>query len=269
MADDQDGKIHLERTEDKYIVSKKHVSEFKKSINHFMDPGYPNADTKFVINKSIYFDSPDLNCLNAHLEQSPSRYKIRIRTYAPDGIWGTDRFIEIKYKNGSETKKDRIKIGYDGYRSLIENSVLPVDDELLLLNNETMSEDETRKHTDILNDMLSRNKSRPVIELQYKRLAYKQGEDVRLTLDEDIEIKPLPNLNMKALIKPDVQKGLKEFEKKYLNFEDFILEMKYTDKTPKWFRRKVDKLLLESERFSKYVWAMSRLEGSELKASVK
>lgn len=261
--------ITVDRIEDKYIISKKHKDEFMKSINKFMEPSYPDKDTKFVINKSIYFDSPDLQSLTDHLDRVESRFKIRIRTYAPNGIWGTDRFVEIKYKNGEESKKDRLKIGYDGYRSLIEKSTLPVDEELLLLNKDMQSEEETRKIAGILNNMLDHSQFKPVVELNYRRLAFKEGEDIRLTIDEDIEIKYLPGLNLKILRKKQVQKDLEEFEAKYLNFDDFILEMKYTNKPPKWFRRKTDKLMMEPERFSKYVWALSRLEANELKPSVR
>jgi SPX domain protein involved in polyphosphate accumulation len=269
MTDNADSQIHLDRTEDKYLVSKEFMPEFMKSIKHFMEPSYPHPDTKFVINKSIYFDSPDLMCLQAHLNQADTRFKIRIRTYAPNGIWGSDRFVEIKHKNDGDTKKDRLRIGYDGYRSLIEKSLLPIDDELYALNSDTLSEAETKQHAMTLNSLLIHNNMKPVIELNYHRLAFKQGEDVRVTIDEDIEMKPLPNLKTKVLADKDIQKKLEKFEEKYLNFEDFIMEMKYTDKTPKWFRRKTDKLLLEPERFSKYVWSMSRLGTNELRPLVK
>ena len=268
-TDDQSSQIHLERTEDKYIISKKHFKEFKRSLDALMDEFYPYPDTKFVINKSIYFDTPELVNLTQHLDQAPARHKIRIRTYAPNGIWGNDRFVEVKYKNGKETRKDRLKIGYDAYRSLMDKSVLPIDNELMILNADLLSEDEIKNQAIILNKMLAAGDSKPVIELNYKRLAYQEGDEVRVTVDEDIEVKPLPALDVSAMDSEEIQEKLAKFEAKYLNYEDFILEMKYTKKVPKWFKRKTDKLMLESERFSKYVWAMSRIGTNELKPSVK
>jgi hypothetical protein len=258
-----------QRIESKYIIDKKHLPAFIKLFEHYLVPDYIVPVNSHIVNKSIYFDTPELKSLTDHLKGKEERQKIRIRRYAPDGHWNNDIFAEIKRKDGEETIKDRLKISLDGYSSLMNKSELPLDEELLIFNEDNMDETDIIMKTHELNHELKEGNYKPVVEINYKRIAFKKDESFRVTIDQDIKIKPLQNLKVNEITKDKLKDKLKEVEEKFLNFDDFILEIKHQDgEIPKWLQKKLDKLYLEETSFSKFCFSMARLGQNELKVSL-
>ena len=254
------------RIEDKYIISKDHYLRFKKLADAFMKHQVYGYNTDYVINGSIYFDTPDLDCLVAHLKGDQQRHKIRIRTYAPEGVPSNERFVEIKRKDGENCIKDRIRIGLDAYRNLLEKSELPVDQELIVLNEDDIGEAETIVKARMLNEMLKKGKYKPVVEIHYRRESFEADDGFRITIDQDLKVKPLPDMK-NSKVRKEYEAELDKVDEKYLNYEDFIMEVKHQGELPKWLRKKLKKHFFEPISFSKYCWAMARTLGNELRVN--
>jgi len=257
MANENE-EIDTDRVEDKYIVSKDFYIEVKAEVRKNMQPHYPDPGTLYCINRSLYFDSPDLTFLKQHLAGIDNRRKIRVRAYAPNGKWSDEAFVEVKYKDDGNSRKNRLRIGPDGFDHLYHTSEIPIDDELYQYNSDTDRDDITTQ-AKLINYLLLINKCKPVVDIYYKRYAYQDGDKLRCTIDQDLKIKPIyiPGKDVIQDIKN--QQLWDEFEKigeKFSNVDDFLLEFKHQDDVPDWFEHLLKEVDAEEDAFSKYVWAM-------------
>ena len=263
MSSEKDA-IHSNRIEDKFVIERRHLEAFLKLFKAFMKiykpPGAENS--LVIINRSTYFDTPHLDDLKDHLEGYRERKKIRIRSYIGDNKKIKTQFLEMKSKEGDKSLKTRIQIGKDHFKSLMHSSNIRVDEELIILNEDLMDESDLVLQVGTLNSILKEGKYKPVIQIDYKRSAFQDGEDFRITLDQDLQYKSLPDLNMEVL--KNMKSELKKHESKFINFEDIIIEVKHKkDYLPKWLQNKFDKHYMEPQSFSKYCWSLSRIAGDK------
>jgi SPX domain protein involved in polyphosphate accumulation len=254
----ENDEIDTDRIEDKYIVSKDFYIEVKAEVRKYMELHFPDPGTVYCINRSLYFDSPDLTFLKQHLLGIDDRRKIRIRAYAPNGKWSDEAFVEVKYKDDGNSRKNRLRIGPGAFDSLYHKSEIPIDDELYQYNSDVDRDDITTQ-AKLINYLLLINKCKPVVDIYYKRYAYQDGGKLRCTIDQDIKVKPIyiPGKDVVQDIKN--QQLWEDFEEvgcKYNNADDFLLEFKYQDEIPDWFEHLTKQVDAEAEPFSKYVWAM-------------
>ena len=263
MSSESD-KIHSNRIEDKFVIERRYLESFLKLFKAFMKPYYPPGaeNSAFIVNRSTYFDTPHLDDLRDHIQGYKERKKIRIRSYISDGKKIKTQFLEMKSKEGEKSLKIRIQIGKDHFKSLIGNSTIKVDEELKILNEDTMDESDLILKVGSLNAILKEGKYRPVVQIDYKRSAFQDGEDFRVTLDQDLKFEPLKGLNLESL--KDLEKDLKKHEPKFINYEDIIIEVKHKKgDLPKWLQNKFDKHYMEPQSFSKYCWSLSRIAGDK------
>ena len=266
-GDAGNNEIDLERKEDKYILEKQELVPVKNKIETHLDPYYPDPSTQFVINTSIYFDSPDLTFLKQHLNKLEDRRKIRIRTYAPNGTQESIYFIEVKSKSDGKSLKTRLQINKDGLDYILDNNQIKIDNSLMDANME-MEHDEVLKEAKYINYLMLTNKVRPVCRITYKRYAYQANEEFRVTLDQDLKVTPLEILKMNVIqdIKnQDLWDRLKEFGEKFYNQENFLLEVKHIDNEPEWIKTMLQDLKVDPTNFSKYVWSMFQIMNNTLK----
>lgn len=270
MAKPENNDIDLDRVEDKYIICKDYYIEVQAEIRKNLKLHFPDPGTVYCINRSIYFDSPDLTFLKQHLAGIDNRRKIRIRAYAPNGKWSDEAFIEVKYKEDGNSRKNRLRIGPNGFDSLYHKSEIPLDNELYQYNSDMDKDDITTK-AKLINYLLMINKCKPVVDILYKRYAYENDkQDLRVTIDQDIKITPIC-VPSKAVIQDIKNQQLwEEFEEigcKFTNYDDFLMEVKHQDDVPDWIEHIIDQLDLEAEPFSKYIWAMYQVVTQALKIS--
>jgi SPX domain protein involved in polyphosphate accumulation len=255
--------IDLNRIEQKYIVQKQYYIEVKAEIKKHMELYFPQPNTVYTLNRSIYFDSPDFTFLKQHLAGLDDRRKIRIRAYAPNGKWSDEVFLECKYKQQGDSRKNRLRIGPNAFKALTQSSKpeLPIDDELFQYNTD-IPHDDVVTQAKLLNYIFIMNQLRPVVDIIYKRYAYQDGEDLRVTIDQNIS--PLALLTPSVNVIQDIKnQGLwdkfHDLGTKYTNHDDFIMEVKHIDKKPDWIKSIIDQLNLEDVAFSKYVWSMYQI----------
>ena len=80
----------FERIESKFLAPVIYQDLFEAYANAYLAPAYPNPDTQFVDIESLYFDSRHLGFFQHHLERRSIRSKMRLRRYAPDGVFSKD-----------------------------------------------------------------------------------------------------------------------------------------------------------------------------------
>jgi hypothetical protein len=251
--------IHTERIEEKFIIQRRLLESFLKLFKAYMRPYHPPGGDQgnVITNRSVYFDSPQLDDLKDHLNGKKKRKKIRIRSYLSDGKKTKNQFLEMKSKEDNKCIKTRIKIGPDHVKSLMKESNVKVDEELIILNEDFMSKTDLILKMGELNYIMKEGYYKPIVKIDYNRSAYQNGENFRVTLDEDLRIEALPNFDISQL--DGYRKDLKKLEYKFINFEDIIIEVKHRGKLPKWLQSKFSKHFLEPESFSKFCWAIARL----------
>ena len=86
---------------------------------------------------------------------------------------------------------------------------------------------------------------RPVVLVTYEREAYigRENERYRVTFDQ----------NIRSLINPRLDQIFEENELRVFEEDNFVLEMKFDERMPRWMTRVVRRLNLRSESYSKYV----------------
>jgi|SRR5271166_2818262 len=260
----ESGQIDTDRIEDKYIVPKDCFVEAKEVIQSELPPYFPEPETIYTINRSIYFDSPDFTFLKQHLSGLDNRRKIRIRCYAPNGTPNHIYFIEIKAKNNGDSTKTRLQLSEAGYNYVMAHSQIDINDDLLSTNQDMGSDDEVLQQAKLINYLLHINKCRPVCDIVYKRYAHQKDEDLRVTMDTNLKVKPLQLIKdsqIKDLQNLDLYDTLIKYGEKYSNADNFILEVKHQDKEdlPPWLDQLLEKMDADECSFSKYVWAMAKI----------
>lgn len=256
-----DHDIQTERIEDKWIVQKDKFGYVKTTVNNHLPAYSHEGDKEYTINRSIYFDSPTLTFLKQHLNDVGERRKIRIRTYAPEGIPNHIYFIEIKSKDNGESEKTRVQLSEAGFNFVMKNHQIAIDEDLYLTNDEVPKDDVT-KHATIINYLLALNKATPIVDISYKRIAFQKSEDYRVTMDTDVEFRPLrmiPLNIIQDLRVNDLWDEVEDYRKKFNNDENFLLECKYQKDYEPWFKLMIKTLDVEKEGFSKYVWSISNI----------
>lgn len=253
--------IDLKRIEDKFILPKDEIDDVKEMVGKHIPEYSHDPGANYTINRSIYFDSPDLTFFKQHLNGLGERRKIRIRTYYPDGVPNHIYFIEIKSKNDGDSTKTRVQLSELGYEYVMKNNEIKLDEDLYITNEE-VPKDQVTKHANVINYLLTLNKCTPVVDITYKRCAYQENEKFRVTIDEEIKCRPLRYINLSTiqdLRNQDLWDDIEEYKDKFSNDKNFLLEVKYNNEYEKWFEMMIKGLDVEETGFSKYVWALSNI----------
>jgi hypothetical protein len=133
---------------------------------------------------SFYFDTPDLDTFNDHLEGVPVRRKLRYRWYGPDLSTGQNGHIEVKNKSELAGWKliEKLSDSYDFEHS----SWGAVMDQM------------RSSATGLFRELLA--VSRPVLLIVYNRSYYESADGlIRLTIDSNLQafdqyLKSAPNI---------------------------------------------------------------------------
>jgi len=186
--------------------------------------------------RSIYFDSEDMDFYFEKLDSVRVRKKLRVRTYnlAEDRA---PAFLEIKRKIGRRGLKERVMMDLALVGPLLDggelSELLP---DLPFLD---------RKVVDKFRFNMKMKRLRPVVLVVYEREAFVgiDNERWRMTLDH----------NLRSLINPVlgdmfVEQDLQQFEDR-----NFVLELKFDDRMPRWMTSLVRQLNLRAQSYSKYV----------------
>lgn len=229
------------RFEFKYWVPGDRLEALRSLIRPHMVPDEQGGGSGGQVNTSLYLDTPGLELFHDHIESAPNRFKLRVRMYGdvPSG----QAFFEIKRKVKAVTVKQRAALEESWVERLLEGSLeMPSG-----LRSSTRANLEAFLCTQVLRG------ARPQLLVRCRREAWASRdafEDVRLTLDRDIQARPQlrASLHGEGLWEP-----LDRTAQHGLQGSHVLLELKFPRFAPQWMWDAVQQLSLSRVSYSKYV----------------
>lgn len=214
-------RMQAQRFEHKYLVTEDTALRMREFIQTHLDldefgVGQPNFSYPV---HSLYLDSDDLRLARETINGNKNRYKLRIRFYNnnPD----TPVFFEIKRRMNNCILKKRGGVRHDAVQWLLAGH-LPEFAHLVSKDpRQLLALQEFCMRTQELN-------ARPMVHIAYLREAYVHPDNnsVRVTLDRCVRADYEPTARLSTVMKKPV-----------LPFgNEVILELKFTNHYPNWFR---------------------------------
>jgi hypothetical protein len=229
MASHQE--MQAERYELKYILPlslKEPIRSFLASYLILDDYSAAAEGYAYPIH-SIYFDSPSLKTYQATQNGDRNRFKLRMRYYNDHP--GSPVFLEMKRRSDSVIAKTRCVLQAHALGSALagdSSCVRPKDQEA---------------YAQFIS-LMHQLQASPRAHVAYSREAWMSPHDnsVRVTMDQDVRVEPkfdlIPTVQMKAPVHPFGDK--------------MVLELKYTNRFPSWFRDLVQTFHLMQSGGPKY-----------------
>lgn len=230
-------RFHIHRFEFKYILNLKQYCAIKEELLNYTeyDPySLVNTDKSYLV-YSLYYDSPTYSNFWDKIDGLKDRKKFRFRVYDINAINEPDVYLEIKRKKNFVTVKDRLKLDYKAYISMLSNGWNA------LLGDRTLSLDQKKVADEFVYNMLCFNLY-PTVLVAYRREAFfgKYHSNIRITLDS--YIKSYKSEKLFLLYKqPDTVLA-----------KEVILELKFNGSLPSWFHHLIQKYDLVRDAHSKY-----------------
>lgn len=253
------------RIEDKFLISKGLVGNLKSLVGEHCEPAYAAAGTNYTLVESLYFDSENLDLYKHHFSNLESRFKLRVRKYAPNGNWDEGAaFLEAKSKirteTGSISSKKRFRIDGENLNSLIHSGEVRRSRKLSSLN-PNMKKSDLLDRTSFVNEMVKSYHLVPQLRVRYERLAF-EGEDVRVTFDKNIEFTNMHEFShqtSESIRHLDFWSTASGMKKVFSNHEYFVCEVKYSGSIPSWLQNYFSSHGIQKVSFSKYCWGLTNL----------
>ena len=250
------------RLEDKYFLSLSQYADLKDLAQKHLQNASPIPQTEYTLVQSTYFDDMNLNCLVEYLEQVPTRSKLRIRKYGPNGNWdNSNLYVELKEKKVGISEKCRIKCSpedFEGGREKDKGLILS-QDILNSVNFTNKRKESTKKKIEKISSFIEQKQPVPVTHVVYSREAYEQ-QNFRVTFDRNIGVTKatfFDNLNKDSILKNKFKmEALSEIKTK-INSETIILELKHNNQIPSWIEDYIKDKKIEKSSFSKYSYSIA------------
>jgi hypothetical protein len=170
---------------------------------------------------SLYLDSDELEIYWRTVNGDKNRFKLRLRYYSdhPD----TPVFFEIKRRMKDVILKQRGGVRQDAVPILLAGH-LPGEEHMISKSPSSMVA--VQRFCELMAELRAKPKS----HIYYKREAYvADNDEVRVTMDRDVYSEPNLDSNIKVKMTKPVHS--------YAGF--VILELKFTNRFPNWFRELV------------------------------
>jgi SPX domain protein involved in polyphosphate accumulation len=231
-------KLQAQRFELKYIISEDTalaVRDFVSSYLEIDEFGATLPQFSYPVH-SLYLDSPDMKLYRATINGDKNRFKLRLRFYEnrPDA----PVFFEIKRRMNNTISKQRGGVRRDGVEALLAGQ-LPLPHHLV--------SKEPKQLIALQNfcRLLANLEATPKAHIAYLREAWisRYDNSVRVTLDRDVRCDPEPS----ARLSTDMVQPVTVFGNKV------VLELKFTNRFPDWFKELVRVFGLMQCGAAKYV----------------
>jgi hypothetical protein len=245
------GKLQKQRHELKYVIPEHLALAVRDFVRCYLDldlNGADQPDLSYPVH-SLYMDSPGMALYNSTINGDKNRFKLRIRFY--NEREDTPVFLEIKRRMNNIISKKRVGVprscmpqilaGQIPDASYLYDQKSPADQ--AVFNDPALASQE-QALIDFV-DMVNRLEAQPVSHVAYRREAWVQPDSnqVRVTLDRQVRCEPDPGARMMTAMQNPT-----------LVFGDWvILELKFTDRFPNWFRELVEIFNLTQCGAAKYV----------------
>ena len=231
-------KLQAQRFELKYIISEDvalAVRDFVASYLEIDEFGATLPNLSYPVH-SLYLDSPDMKLYRSTINGDKNRFKLRLRFYEnrPDA----PVFFEIKRRMNNTIAKQRGGVRRAAVDSLLAGQ-LPAPDHLI--------SKEPKQLIALQNfcRLLANLEASPKAHIAYFREAWisRYDNSVRVTMDREVRCDPEPSTRLSTeMIQPVTVFGNK-----------VILELKFTNRFPDWFKELVRVFGLMQCGAAKYV----------------
>jgi hypothetical protein len=238
--------MQTSRFELKYMISEQKARRIRDYVRSFLDldencVGKP--DFSYAVH-SRYVDSDHLQTYWDTINGSKNRYKLRIRYYNDDP--DTPAFLEIKRRLNNCIKKQRAVVRREALPAILAGQ-LPSANVLVSQN--------PRELPALQNfcRLVQNLKAKPKMHVAYLREAYVPLKEnfVRVTMDRQVRSEFNPTLELSTEMRnPIVVWG-----------QAVVLELKFVDRHPNWFRDLVRTFDLRQCGAAKYADGVSLLQG--------
>jgi hypothetical protein len=234
----QDHRLQPQRFELKYLIDDAitpSIRDFLSSYLELDEYGVGRPGSAYPVH-SLYLDSDDLKTFQASVNGSKNRFKLRLRYY--DDRPETPVFFEIKARVDNCILKQRCGVRREAVPLLVAGQ-LPEPSQLL---------SREPRHLVTLQRfalLLHQLQARPKAHNNYFREAWVSSHDnsVRVTFDRQIRIEPFFQAQ-----------AITEMIRPVRVFPEFtVLELKFTNRFPNWFKEMVRRFDLMQFSSAKYV----------------
>ncbi|MBI3534830.1 MAG: VTC domain-containing protein [Deltaproteobacteria bacterium] len=253
------------RVEEKFFLPERNCDFALEVLEKTLEPCYPIVGTKFTKIESVYFDSSSLDIFRSHFYSRDSRFKIRTRKYAPNGMWPTGlrelepAHVELKVKENNICKKSRFQVGPSESTLLMQGSTIaPTFD--LQIRNPDLKFKTLMKRVDRVNSKLLNFQLKPQSIITYDRKAYEKN-GLRITIDQNIQTKILGE------VAEDVKNSIfldshlwtlsQQMRERHKQEKYFVLEVKHSGQIPLWVNELINYTQSQKVSFSKYIFSLS------------
>jgi hypothetical protein len=239
-------RMQTSRFELKYILSEHKAVQIRHYVSSFLEldeNGVDKPNMSYPVH-SLYVDSDEMTTYWDTINGNKNRFKLRIRYYSDDEE--APVFLEIKRRMNNCIQKQRVGISRDAVRMILRGQlpspamVLGRDaKQLLALQNFCRTVQEMR--------------AGPKMHIAYLREAYLPPLDnaARLTMDRQVRSEPgLAGRLSTHMTKPILVWG-----------SAVVLELKFTNRFPNWFKDLVQTFDLQQCGAAKYADGVTLLSG--------
>jgi hypothetical protein len=239
-------RIQTSRFELKYVVSEQKAQQVRRYVSSFLDldeNGVGKPNFSYPVH-SVYVDSDEMTTYWDTINGNKNRFKLRIRFYNDDAE--TPVFLEIKRRMNNCIQKQRVGIRREAVPMILRGQLPPPP--LVFARH--------ARHTLALQNFcrtVQEMRARPKMHIAYLREAYLPSKDnsARVTMDRQV------------LSEPDHTGRLsRQMTKPFLVWgRAVVLELKFTDRYPNWFRDLVQNFELRQCGAAKYADGITLLSG--------
>jgi len=219
----QDHTLMGSRYELKYIISERVAVQIRHFVRQYLELdefGQSQPSFAYPVH-SIYFDSDDWKIYWRTINGDKNRFKLRLRYYSDNPA--TPIFVEIKRRMKDIILKQRGRIEHHAVPELIAGHVP---------NGPHLRSGEELHAIERFIQLMQDLNARPRMHVAYDREAYvnDHNNEVRVTFDR----------NVRAVLRPDGKISTK-LENPYICTTDqVILELKFSNRAPFWYRDLVE-----------------------------
>jgi SPX domain protein involved in polyphosphate accumulation len=239
MAD----RLQKQRFEQKYIVDERvafAIRDFLGSYLELDEYGATQPLHSYPVH-TLYLDSPDLILYQKTINGEKNRFKLRLRFYEN----GDDSpvYAEIKRRVNNVIQKRRAAVRREAVRWILAGHC-GAD----FLHH---GGPEDFAALDAFCTLLNRLGARPQVHVSYLREAWmsQASDSVRVTIDRQVRSEPRKELSLRH----EMSNPIHVFR------NGVVLELKFTDRYPNWFRELVQAFGLRQGSAAKYVDGVVRM----------
>jgi len=247
-------RMQANRLELKYLIDERCAIRMREYVRTFLEPdeyANPLKNNSYQIH-SLYMDSPWLTLCYATMNGLKNRFKLRIRFY--DDVPEHPVFFEIKRRVTDTILKERCAVHRSSVPHLLAGR-WPERSDLLKYDTRNMG---TLQRFCSLRDTVQ---ARGMCFVSYEREAYVSPHDdsVRVTFDRTLQASPFHDSGVQNYLAVE---PLPQFQQPRLNA--VVLELKFTDRFPRWMYDLVQSFNLKRWTMAKYVNCAMAMRGEIL-----